>query len=144
MIRLVSWNIRGMNASYKYREIRKFIDEPHLSFICLVENKVHWRNIDRIKRKCLPQWAFLHKCSMNRVGRVFVAWDPNVLDVSLICYTLQTITCSVQILYSQIQFVATRVYGYNDRVPRYQIWDDLVRGGFSQSGSSFLDPDGGF
>lgn len=92
MIRLASWNIRGLNVPHKYREVGKVIVDHHWNFICLVENKARWINVDKIKRKGLLHWDFVHNCPINSVGSVWVAWDPNVFWVSLICSTLQTIT----------------------------------------------------
>jgi len=48
------------------------------------------------------------------------------LDVSLLSTIIQTITCKVRIIVSQVCFVATCVYGHNERVHRYALWEDLV------------------
>ena len=55
MIKFASWNIRGMNAPYKFREVRKAIDDYNLHLLCIVESKVNKRNIDAIKLKAIPQ-----------------------------------------------------------------------------------------
>lgn len=55
--KFASWNIRGLNAPHKYKEINETIVDYKLSLLCLVDNKVNYKNIDKIKRKCIPHWS---------------------------------------------------------------------------------------
>ena len=121
MIKLASWNIRGMNAPYKFREVRKAIVDYNLHLLCIVESKVNKRNIDAIKLRAIPQWEFVHNCGTNNVARVWVTWDPVVFDVVCLKRSVQTITCKVSIRGTQICFMVTGVYGFNDRAPRYRL-----------------------
>ena len=57
--------------------------------------------------------------------RVWMAWDEGRLEVNLVWFSTQTITCRVFDKTYQKWFYVTGVYGFNDRVPRYALWDDL-------------------
>ncbi|KAM7465811.1 hypothetical protein LguiB_013373 [Lonicera macranthoides] len=125
MLKFASWNIRGLNAPHKCKEIGKVIEEFRLNMLCLVENKVNFQNIEKIKRKCLPRWNLIHNCPANGVGRVWFTWDDCRLDMDLLWSSTQTITCRVVDRVVQKIFMATCVYGFNDRVSRYTLWQDL-------------------
>ena len=84
MIKLVLWNIRGLNALSKYKDIMKTIDEYQLSLLCLPENKMRYRNIEKKKMKCIPSWQLIHNCPVNGVGRVWVCWNNDRLEMDLI------------------------------------------------------------
>lgn len=124
MLKFASWNIRGLNAPHKYKEIGKVIDDYLLSLLCLLKNKLNFRNIEKIKRKCLAQWRHIHNCLVNGVGRVWFAWDDGLLDVDLLWSSTQTITCSLFDRVVQKLIMVTCVYGFNE-VPRYALWQDL-------------------
>ena len=83
-MKFAAWNIRGMNASYKYNEISKVIVEYKLSLLCLLETKVASWNVNKIKRKCIPNWKLLHNCPSKGVGKVWFVWDDRRLEVNLV------------------------------------------------------------
>lgn len=67
----------------------------------------------------------MHNSSTRGVGRVWVAWDPLWADVTCLKKSVQTITCRVKMHDCPMEFVATCVYGFNDSVLGYDLWEDL-------------------
>jgi exonuclease III len=53
-MKVLSWNIRGLNKAFKQREIRKVIRLWKISILCLVETKVRQENMDRVISNTLP------------------------------------------------------------------------------------------
>ncbi|XP_026458833.1 uncharacterized protein LOC113359390 [Papaver somniferum] len=56
------------------------------------------------------------------VGRIWVAWDPGVVQISLISSSPQAIFLEISFS-SELNFVATFVYGDNYYVTRNSLWD---------------------
>lgn len=119
MIKLATWNIRGLNDPCKHIEIRKFIFDYRLDLVCIVENKVMNCNIDRVRKLCI------HNAPINGLGRVWICWNPLVLDVQMLNLNGQSIDCHVIHRASKKEFTLTGVYGCNMREERYGLWRDL-------------------
>lgn len=90
-MKLATWNIRWLNDSSKHTEIRKIIFDNNLDLICIVETKVRLGNVARIKEACFPTWGLLHNTPTNGVGRVWIAWNRDTMDVQLLKLNIQSI-----------------------------------------------------
>ena len=84
MMKLATWNIRGLNAGCKHTDVKKLIFEEQLDLLCIVETKVRWRNVDRVKRLCIPNWELIHNTTANSVGRVWITWNNDKLNVQVL------------------------------------------------------------
>ena len=74
MIKLGSWNIRGLNSPHKQQEVKKLIRDNNLDVVCLLETKVRRNNLSSIKNNCFFNWDYLHNCpDGGGVARVIVA-----------------------------------------------------------------------
>ncbi|XP_058222932.1 uncharacterized protein LOC131332652 [Rhododendron vialii] len=124
MIKIASWNIRGLNSPRKQMEIKKFIHTSRLSLIGIVETKVRQENLAVVMQKCLPSgWEFLHNIGSSSVARIIVAWDKQGPSVSLLSTSDQMMLLSVTM--EMKTFVISIVYGFNQAGNRKKLWDDL-------------------
>ncbi|KAL0285318.1 UNVERIFIED_CONTAM: hypothetical protein Sradi_7176900 [Sesamum radiatum] len=74
----------------------------------------------------LPHWLFYvdHGGPGNRV---WLAWDPNFVDVTVVETGAQFIHCSVFIRSFHSSVFITVVYGVNDVIGRRELWMELAR-----------------
>lgn len=90
------WNIRGCNDPAKQKEVKNSVNKRAIAMVVLVENKVKRKNVDMVCKNCCPHWEFIHNCMGERVGRVWIGWNPEVLEVEMFRLHEQTITVKVK------------------------------------------------
>lgn len=124
MIKLASWNVRGLNNPIKQAEIRKFIHANSLSLIGIVESKIRKENMDLSLKHCIPDgWDYVHNGNIGSVARIVVAWRKQGAVVSKLFTSDQMILLSVDI--DMKSFLVSVVYGSNQVSSRRQLWIDL-------------------
>ncbi|XP_058180107.1 uncharacterized protein LOC131298648 [Rhododendron vialii] len=72
-----------------------------------------------------PQWNFVNNYPQASLGRVFVCWDSNVLQIQVIDQSDQFIHCEVQPKCGDPSFFATFLYGGNIFLNRQALWASL-------------------
>lgn len=66
-MRILSWNVKGLNASDKRGRIKKFLDSSKVDIILLQESKLSQDSFDNIISKwCL--WKVVHVPSLGASG----------------------------------------------------------------------------
>ena len=70
MIKIVAWNIRGLNDPLKQKEVISFVKEHSLRVVCHLETRVRISNKDRIFTSILPGWCLLHNYDHALLGRI--------------------------------------------------------------------------
>ena len=83
-MKIGSWNVRGANESFKHREVRSLIRKNNLSLLGLNETRVHSSKSQNIIHSICPSWRSLTNYSSHPNGRIWVLWDPVVLDILLL------------------------------------------------------------
>ena len=97
-----------------------------LSLVGLVETKVKEVNKDCVVRAINPTWCVLSNYHSSPLGRVWVLWDPSVLDVVLVTCSAQAIHVRVTSIEKGWSCVVSVLYGDNELVHRADLWADLV------------------
>lgn len=120
------WNVRGLNKKPHQDEVVNFINANHLSLCALVETKVKLSNSMLVAKKIKKGWNWLFNYGDHYNGRVWVGWDPNFWNISMLHSSPQDITCLCEFKEKQISFVATFVYAFNDGNDRVALWDFLT------------------
>ncbi|XP_050222570.1 uncharacterized protein LOC126672659 [Mercurialis annua] len=119
-----SWNVRGINDPIKHSEIRKWIEDNHLSLIAIIETRVGMENVDRVWRNLrLKNWKLVNNNDCGQNGRIWVACK-NEVQYSLVAKTDQYILGEIQC--EGKKFTCTFVYGLNDAINRRVLWSNLV------------------
>ncbi|XP_059638758.1 uncharacterized protein LOC132281037 [Cornus florida] len=52
-------------------------------------------------------------------------WNPNTIDLDVVCTTKQAIHCSISIIGQNITFYSSFIYGSNYAVERLSLWNDI-------------------
>ncbi|KAL0293492.1 UNVERIFIED_CONTAM: hypothetical protein Sradi_6934200 [Sesamum radiatum] len=126
MINAGFWNVRGLNRRDHQVAIADLVSEYHLYFIGLLETRVAFNNVACVQRGLLPRWNYYVDYG-GPGNRIWLAWDVDFVDVTVVETGDQFIHCSVYIRAFHTRVVITVVYGVNDVIGRRVLWADLVR-----------------
>jgi exonuclease III len=66
-MKILVWNVRGLNNPFKQREIRKMLRRLKISLFCLVETRVKFDKADAIKEFLVPGWDWFHNYSTHYI-----------------------------------------------------------------------------
>ena len=105
--------------------MRNLIHQHQIALCGLNETKIRSAWSISVAKNLLPGWKFLFNYSKHRLGRIWVAWDPSKITISLISTTDQVIHARVQLLDNQLSYLASFVYGLNDDNDRLPLWENL-------------------
>jgi len=121
------WNIRGINKRYKQKELKNWIARKKLQFVCLVETRVKVHKAEKIVNNLAFGWSSLHNYNQAENGRVWVLWDPNSYDVTMLIEEAQFIHCKVKGKTDDFEAYVTIVYGYNTMEQRKTLWQGIEK-----------------
>ncbi|KAK6784904.1 hypothetical protein RDI58_018359 [Solanum bulbocastanum] len=124
-MKLVTWNIKGVNKIYKQKELQVFLNESKTSIIASLENKVKERNAQKIIDKVTSQWQWHANHNHSDKGRIWVLWDNTTVDFTEIANTDQMIHGYIKSCSSQVEFYFTAVYGWHTVETRKSLWTQL-------------------
>jgi hypothetical protein len=74
------WNIRGLNDPVKHSAFRCLVQKHSVALFGLVETHVAV-NKDNVSRHLFQNWAYFFNYDHSNSGRIWLCWDPNVLNV---------------------------------------------------------------
>lgn len=117
MIVLV-WNIRGLNSPLKQREVKSLVKRLKISIFCLVETRVKEGNAEVIQKCIAPSWGFIHNYSRHYNGRIWVCWNPNLVNICGVHVHAQSITCEISEKVGPVSWIHSFVYGSNCGIER--------------------------
>lgn len=91
---------------------------------CQLETRVKEKKSENVLKSVFPDWYFLSNYDSNRLGRIWVVWNPKVRLMP--CFTsAQMITCSVLLEGAVNEFFCSFVYASNYIDERKFLWEDL-------------------
>ena len=67
MLKIGSWNIRGLNSPHKQKEVSKLIFDQQLDIVCLVETKVRRKNLCNVKNNYFLHWDLIDNFPLGGV-----------------------------------------------------------------------------
>jgi hypothetical protein len=125
IMKILAWNIRGLNNPLKQKEVRRMVNSLKLSIICLVETRVQQANSISVVKSMLPGWNFFHNYSMHLLGKIWICWDPGIISLSLVDVHSQVTTCMVMSTTNKRSWFLSAVYGANQGLERRTLWKRL-------------------
>lgn len=126
MIKIATWNIRGLNAPEKQREIGMFIRNNDINVLCILESHLSGDSLGFIANRIFSRWSWVSNQMLSNHGtRILLAWDANVLDVMLLEAHAQFLNCEVRIRGVGLPLFYSFIYGANQGVCRRQLWSGL-------------------
>ncbi|KAJ9542089.1 hypothetical protein OSB04_028595 [Centaurea solstitialis] len=126
MFKLSCWNIRGLNATVKQKEVWDLISNYGLSLCALVETHVRGDVLPRVANDVFGSWRWISNIqAMDTAAHILIAWDECVCDVMAIDLHEQFLHCFVKLRGGSKAFFITVVYGSNSMVERKELWSGL-------------------
>ena len=122
---MASWNIRGVNDPFKQRELCSLVLKNKICLLGLNETKVREENSKRISDALMQGWRARHNYQQHQNGRIWVLWNPDIVDVSILHMSEQVIHTKVTVTQKQVSFFASFVYGLHSRREQGELWQQL-------------------
>ncbi|KAF9663050.1 hypothetical protein SADUNF_Sadunf18G0117900 [Salix dunnii] len=123
----------------KLRAVKSWINKCHLNMFGLLETKVSQNNLPLVESKLnLQGWKFLSNIFDENPCRIFVGWNSQYFNLSLVHSTAQWVTCEAVFLTTGETLVVTFVYGSNTPAGRKPLWDYIVNAGHLFSSRPWL------
>lgn len=108
----------GKNKLYKQKELKVFLMENKVSLRAVLEHRVTSPKVEQIIQKVTKGWKLCNNCNASSRGRIWVIWNPSMIDFQLVQEHTQLIHGKVHIHALQLSFYMTAIYGLhtiNDR-----------------------------
>ncbi|XP_016435958.1 uncharacterized protein LOC107762145 [Nicotiana tabacum] len=122
---VITWNVRGLNKTYKQKEIKEFIRGNNKAIITLVEHRVKDQKENAVIKKIAPGWEWVSNSSVNYKRRIWIMWDPRI-------YTFEPVEIEEQLIHGQVKVIAkavifgfSAVYGLHTVKDRLKLWDKM-------------------
>ena len=78
-MKIISWNVRGINASNKRQRIKQVLDSLQPDIILLQETKLSQGNFDNSVAKW-KKWNSYHVQGVGALGGIVVLWNPYTVN----------------------------------------------------------------
>ena len=82
-IKILSWNVRGVNNPEKRKVIKQFIRDQRVDLVCLQETKVQNMNLQMARSLGagrFSQWVSVD--ASGSAGGILLMWDKRILEVN--------------------------------------------------------------
>ena len=109
-MKLISWNVRGLNSPSKHRMIKNWIQQEKPTIVFLQETKSSTDAIERIRGKV---WAGSSAISVDAAGAsggLAILWNPQIISLYDFHATLHLIQTSFHLIGTGIHGHLTNVY----------------------------------
>lgn len=118
---------RGLVDPLRQAEIRNFIKMNWLSCIDIVETKAKASLFADISRGLCADWLWIANYDFSPLGRIWLGWDPNEIEMSHIFSSSQIIHARLKLVNLQKSCLLSIIYGEHTFVNRRPLWADLIR-----------------
>ena len=82
-MKIISWNVRGINGSNKRSRIHQFIESAKADIVLLQETKLSQDTFQKTMAKW-PRWSSVHRPNIGTSGGLVVLWNPLTIQGHLI------------------------------------------------------------
>ena len=125
-LKIVTWNVRGLNDREKRLQIKNLIKMWRADVICLQETKMELMSRSLVKSLwgChYMDWACLG--SVGASGGILVMWDRRVVEKVEEAIGQYSVSCKFQNVEDQFEWAFSGVYSPNADIDRRFMWDEL-------------------
>ncbi|WKA11092.1 hypothetical protein VitviT2T_028622 [Vitis vinifera] len=130
-LKLLSWNVRGVNDSTKRKVIKSVIRKQNVDLFCIQETKIQVMS-DRVVRSSRSgrflDWKALNAC--GSAGGILICWDKRVLDLLEWEEGQFSLSCRFRTVENGVIWAFTGVYGPFTRIEMECLWEEVgtIRG----------------
>ena len=125
-LKLLSWNVRGVNNTQKREVIRNFLQDWRCDVVCLQETKIDCMDIRMVRSLWGNQFVdWLALDAINTAGGVLLMWDTRVVERVDSVVGISSVTYSLKGLVDGFDWVCSGVYGPHSEDGRRGLWEEL-------------------
>ncbi|XP_075087637.1 uncharacterized protein LOC142169644 [Nicotiana tabacum] len=126
-IKILSWNMWGLNDGEKRRLIKTVLNEWRCDVVVLQETKIEG-DISRVARHLWgSRWVdFVNLEAIGTSGGILIMWDKRLLEGELIISGSQSISCRLTAIGQDFSWFITGIYASNSRIERQDLWWELA------------------
>ena len=122
-MKIISWNVRALNASDKRQRIRQVIDSLQEDIILLQETKLTKNNFDKIITSW-KKWRVYHMQGLGSSRGLAVLWNPLIVN-SLLLFQ-ESNWQLIHINAFDISFILINVYGPTSILDKACLWESIT------------------
>ena len=127
LVKIGSWNIRGMSKTTRQDEVKAFVREERLSMCAIVETRLRKKYVKPVGDYVFDNWNWVANIGNCRsVCRIMVGWDSKIIGANLISYFDQAMHFEINFIHDHIKQFVTFVYAKNFGSERKALWENLV------------------
>ena len=126
-IKMISWNVRGLNDPQKRLVVKNLLREWKCDVVCLQETKIASMNRQLVCSLwgCpYVDWAVLE--AERTAGGILLMWDKKVLEKVEVMVGIYSVSVKWQVVGDGFIWACSGVYGSNENTVRGHMWDELV------------------
>ncbi|KAL3716434.1 hypothetical protein ACJRO7_008089 [Eucalyptus globulus] len=118
---------RGLGSPVKQAEVRNFVRSNNLYCVGIVETKISVASSSSVSPILLPGWRWVYNYSHSHKGRIWVGWNPRVVDFLINSASSQAIHGRLLWLPSGTVLFLSVIYAEHSFVARRPLWEDLIQ-----------------
>ncbi|KAL0364428.1 UNVERIFIED_CONTAM: hypothetical protein Sangu_0540400 [Sesamum angustifolium] len=121
---VAAWNVRGLNGTDHQRAVEHLVHEHHIQFLGLIETRVSYANVYRVRKNFLRNWSWFDDYS-GPSGRIWLAWTGWDIEIDILRVESQIIHCRTINKRTHTTCLISVLYGDCDLIPRRTLWNTL-------------------
>jgi hypothetical protein len=125
-LRLLSWNVRGLNNSQKRESIKFWLRTWKCDVVCLQETKLAGVDLQLVRSlwgTSFVDWEFLP--TVGSAGGVLLMWDNRVVEKLDAVVHDFSVSCLWKSVSDGLVWVGTGLYGPTNDLLRRELWEQL-------------------
>lgn len=129
-MKIVSWNVRGINSPNKRAQIKQQINSCGSDIVLLQEMKLSKGNYEHI----ISKWSYWKSCQFEAQGAsrgLLTLWNPKYVQLESISNTSKWKL--FRVTHFDLTFLLVNVYAPNSTTRKNMLWEELDLT-FEQSG----------
>ncbi|XP_075092061.1 uncharacterized protein LOC142172176 [Nicotiana tabacum] len=133
MDNILWWNVRGLNAPNKQKEVKLLYSREGIGLAGLVETKIKGSKIEQVANKLFEGWGSMTNLDYHPNERIWLVWRTDYSQIRMVSGMAQAIT--YEVVYRSLQkiMMLTVVYVFNTKEERRPLWNYLEAVGVNVS-----------
>lgn len=126
-MRIVFWNVRGCNKSFKQKVIKIFFQTNKVDVAVLLEIRGKQEKSQKILSKMCRGWNTINNYGIAMNVKVWINWNPRNVQIQLLAEHEHALLCEITDIHTGKHQHLLAVYALNTIEQRKLLWDFLGR-----------------
>ena len=130
-IKILSWNVRGVNDPVKRSVIKGFLRSNRVDLVCFQETKVQQMNVGMVRSLGVGRYLnWIALDAEGSAGGILLLWDKRRISLEDSVAGSFSVSCQFRMVEDGFQWVFSGVYGPIKKRYRESFWEELgsIRG----------------